>query len=463
MDFPFIVTFAAALGAAEPRRAPAAALRSAQVLRRAPRRLSTPGRLAQAPSVTIRVKVETHSVPVTTAEGCRILFLVGELHTGGLERQLYYLLRAMDRARHHPRLPCGTIASTMFMCLLSERSACRFTRCPARNQRLEKLPAFRRLVKGAQPGGRSFLHVLYELCGSMGGLWHQRHRRGSVRNAFQWSKEDSGALVGRLSARWPRHQICNSVAAAESGRKCRSVFAAKAVRRRPKRAQSREISTLGLCGRRACTDPGRRLSIACQAVGTAAESGAIPEGEGSGLQGSHRRRGAVEIVPGAGSAEPRGGRPCRVSSRTPITFPCCWRSRHSWSTPPTTRAVRTPCMEAMACGRAVVATDAGDVPALVDNGRTGFVVSSNDEPALAEHILQVDSRSRVVPCAWAMPQGRKRNAISGSIGSCAKRSDVTRRPAGKTDCRPKLLPSVNAPLERGLGEPNDPGTGRYLT
>jgi glycosyltransferase involved in cell wall biosynthesis len=39
-------------------------------------------------------------------------------------------------------------------------------------------------------------------------------------------------------------------------------------------------------------------------------------------------------------------------------------------------------MEAMACGRAVVATDAGDVPSLVEDGKTGFVVARGDEATL---------------------------------------------------------------------------------
>jgi glycosyltransferase involved in cell wall biosynthesis len=39
-------------------------------------------------------------------------------------------------------------------------------------------------------------------------------------------------------------------------------------------------------------------------------------------------------------------------------------------------------MEAMACGRAVLATDAGDVPALVAEGRTGFVVPRGDDSML---------------------------------------------------------------------------------
>jgi glycosyltransferase involved in cell wall biosynthesis len=43
-------------------------------------------------------------------------------------------------------------------------------------------------------------------------------------------------------------------------------------------------------------------------------------------------------------------------------------------------------MEAMACGRAIVATDAGDVPLLIDNGKTGFVVPRDDEAALGSQI-----------------------------------------------------------------------------
>ena len=41
----------------------------------------------------------------------------------------------------------------------------------------------------------------------------------------------------------------------------------------------------------------------------------------------------------------------------------------------------------MACGRAVVATDAGEVPSLVEDGTTGFVVPRGDEARLVERLV----------------------------------------------------------------------------
>jgi glycosyltransferase involved in cell wall biosynthesis len=43
-------------------------------------------------------------------------------------------------------------------------------------------------------------------------------------------------------------------------------------------------------------------------------------------------------------------------------------------------------MEAMACGRATVAMDAGDIPLLIDHGKTGFVVPRGDTEALVKHM-----------------------------------------------------------------------------
>jgi glycosyltransferase involved in cell wall biosynthesis len=46
-------------------------------------------------------------------------------------------------------------------------------------------------------------------------------------------------------------------------------------------------------------------------------------------------------------------------------------------------------MEAMACGRAVVATDAGDVRYLVEHAKTGYVVHRGDNSTLVEYISKL--------------------------------------------------------------------------
>ena len=43
-------------------------------------------------------------------------------------------------------------------------------------------------------------------------------------------------------------------------------------------------------------------------------------------------------------------------------------------------------MEAMACGRAVVAMDAGDIPSLVEDRKTGFVVRCGDDATFTRRL-----------------------------------------------------------------------------
>ena len=41
-------------------------------------------------------------------------------------------------------------------------------------------------------------------------------------------------------------------------------------------------------------------------------------------------------------------------------------------------------MEAMTCGRPVVAMDTGDIPSLIEDGQTGFIVPQEDEARLVQ-------------------------------------------------------------------------------
>src|SRR5262249_18258969 len=46
-------------------------------------------------------------------------------------------------------------------------------------------------------------------------------------------------------------------------------------------------------------------------------------------------------------------------------------------------------IEAMACSRPVIAMDAGDIPFLVEDGKSGFVIRRGDETTFAERVLQL--------------------------------------------------------------------------
>jgi glycosyltransferase involved in cell wall biosynthesis len=46
-------------------------------------------------------------------------------------------------------------------------------------------------------------------------------------------------------------------------------------------------------------------------------------------------------------------------------------------------------MEAMACGRPVVAMQAGDIPSLVEDGETGFVIRQGDEQTFGQKVLRL--------------------------------------------------------------------------
>jgi glycosyltransferase involved in cell wall biosynthesis len=46
-------------------------------------------------------------------------------------------------------------------------------------------------------------------------------------------------------------------------------------------------------------------------------------------------------------------------------------------------------IEAMACGRPVVAMAAGDIPLLVEDGKTGFVIRQGDEETFAKSVVRL--------------------------------------------------------------------------
>ena len=93
--------------------------------------------------------------------------------------------------------------------------------------RLGKLTALRQLASQLTPEIIHSYNFYTNFAATWAAVGTNAIAIGSVRNAFAWSKQMSGPVVGRLSARWPKHQICNSFAAAEEVRWARSYFVPK--------------------------------------------------------------------------------------------------------------------------------------------------------------------------------------------------------------------------------------------
>src|SRR4030095_8707490 len=82
---------------------------------------------------------------------CRLLYLVGQLTSGGLERQLYYLLQSLDRNRYQPAVAVWNFSETDVY--VSEVQALGVPLYPLTRlaSAPRKLISFKRLVRSLHP------------------------------------------------------------------------------------------------------------------------------------------------------------------------------------------------------------------------------------------------------------------------------------------------------------------------
>lgn len=315
---------------------------------------------------------------------CKLLYLIGELHTGGAERQLYYLLRAMDREKFQPAVVVWNFHEND--CHVAE---IRKLKVPvyalAAKSSVAKLFEFRSLVRKIKP---SIVHS-YSFYTNFAAEWACQRLAtipiGSLRSDFVWAQAESGAIVGRLSARWPEVQVCNSYSAADSIRSTKSMFRPKRVavvhnrldltrfigRDMPKdtdpkmvgigyllpvKRWDRVISACHVIAQR-----GREFSLLIAGDGPLQEA-LEQQCEQLGIQNRIKFLGHVTNIPEL------------LASASFVI--------HTAESEGCPNSV----MEAMASARPVIATDVGDVSRLISHGETGFVVSRESQEELVRHI-----------------------------------------------------------------------------
>jgi hypothetical protein len=141
---------------------------------------------------------------------CDLLYLVGQLGSGGLERQLYYLLQTVTRKCYQPAVAVWNDCENDVYTPQIRALGVPIHSFPRTFSPPAKLVALRRLVRELHP---AVAHS-YSFYTNFGVYWATRGTStvavGSVRGELDRAKKESGRWLGSLSARWPREQICNN-------------------------------------------------------------------------------------------------------------------------------------------------------------------------------------------------------------------------------------------------------------
>lgn len=324
----------------------------------------------------------------------RILYVVGQLRAGGLERQLWYLLKTLDRECYRPAVAVWRFREDDFYVGRLRELGVPIHFPPPGATGLAKLVWIRRLAKQLRP---EVIHS-YSFHTNFGAWYAARGTRaiavGSVRSDFGWALRGSGCLLGRLCARWPRLQVFNSAAAAEKARGYNSRFV-------PERILVVR-NGIDLDYFRATPPPNSSPAVVL-GIGSLA-----PVKRWDRLLGAGRRligKGFDLVIKIAGDGPLRGdllnrARCLGIADRVELVgrsddIPALLATALVLAHPSDSEGCPNVLMEAMACGRAVVASDVGDTRWIVDEGTTGFVVPKTDENVLVERLGRLLSNRRL--------------------------------------------------------------------
>jgi glycosyltransferase involved in cell wall biosynthesis len=314
---------------------------------------------------------------------CRVLYVVGQLGAGGLERQLCVLLEHMDLAYYGPVVVVWNYAEEDTYVSHIRSMGVPLYGLPPTSARFAKLGALRSLVTQLHP---DIVHS-YSFFTNFAAWWATLGTRkiaiGAVRSDFRSAMDDTGLVFGRLNARWPRSQIFNSAAAMQAAQQASCLW-------RPAQlfvvrngldlkrfgyvppAEEGDGNLVGL----GSLLPVKRWDRLLRAVAVLKRLGYPCHlrliGDGPLRDALQQQVYALDI-------------PERVTLMGHQTdIPACLAEAAVLVHTSESEGCPNAVMEAMACGRPVVAMDTGDIASLIEDGKTGFVVPPGDEARLVQ-------------------------------------------------------------------------------
>src|SRR5262245_58431652 len=291
----------------------------------------------------------------------------------------------MDRVRYRPEVVVWSFKETDTYVSRIRALRVPIHSLPPGSSRATKLMAFRRMVMQIRP---QVVHS-YSFHTNFAVFWATRGTNaialGGVRSDFDWAKNDAGPLLARLSGRWPTTQIFNSYTAAQSAQLSRKGFGPKkclvvsnaldleSFRNIPLSSNGK-VQLVGV-GSLLPVKRWDRLILSAHALKQRGFDFSVRVVGGGPLHASLNEQarvlGVADCVEFVGHSE---NIPKILAEATFLV--------HTSEKEGCPNVV----MEAMACGRAVIATDVGDIPHLLEDGRTGFVVPSGNDAMLIERM-----------------------------------------------------------------------------
>lgn len=330
-----------------------------------------------------------NSPKLQTLGRSRVLYVVGQLGLGGLERQLYYLLSNLDRARYQPAVVVWNLNPRDKYYQDFEVLQIPIYGFPTDWTPLSKLRALRTLVRQIAP---EIIHSygFHTNFAAYYAAWGTRALAiGSLRGDFVRDKRGGGPFRGALNARWPGCHISNSVTSADVVSRASGPFTPKrvfVVRNaldlnwfKCANDISKKRDYVAAVGSLLPVKRWDRLLRVVKGLKIVADEGVRFRIAGDGMLRSALEKLAIdldlsEVVEFCGAVRdiPKFLSGAKFLIHTSENEGC-----------------PNVVMEAMACRLPVVAMEAGDIPYLVKNGTTGFVVPQGDEAAAIERVTQL--------------------------------------------------------------------------
>jgi glycosyltransferase involved in cell wall biosynthesis len=317
-------------------------------------------------------------------KGC-FLYLIGQLSAGGSERQLYYLLQSLDRDRYEVAVAVWNFSEADVYVPRIRALGVPLYYFPKEISSATKMRLVRRLVRTLKPNVVHSYSFYTNFAAHWAALGTPTVAFGSVRGEFATAKKDSGPWLGVMSARWPRQQICNSFVVARTISCLRGFFVPRRISIVPNGidlehfrylpvSDCRRTNILGLGSLVPLKRWDRLLTAASSLKRGGFDFHVQISGDGplgSLLKQQASALGLTDCVGFTGHSENVRD---LLANATFLTHTSCTEGRPNVV------------MEAMACGRAVIATDVGDVRSLIEDGTTGFVVRDGDQAMLVKRM-----------------------------------------------------------------------------